>query len=580
MEYLFSLLCLGSSKLALSYLEKGNLKPEVLDANTIKFSTEINTFSVELNQKNNYILDLTLPKREDYSENEILTADGILFFTNPADEADYTFLIEQLSYIFSLPRPIPVVVLVYNPNGIIAMPTNKILEKIWKNTLYEAYIFTKFSKVNLIEILSVQCESLETNTMIMNPEFAWMRVPVLIEQANTLIYNQNYGLAAKYDELLSIIGKRFQMANYLIWVEQAAWLYLQSQDYINGINLLKTYNVKKAKIKQEEYVKILVQQGNILYRSKNYLAAAQKYDFAAKWASFELNNPELYKKIVKSALLTYISANAFEKVFASLEPFDNEEIRNLLTEIGPNLVKAIDTLISAKMYDTAKIQIYLMISVYQKYSIFDFNEQIASMLASVLYPIFEREIAREDPHSAKLVLDEILNVWETYKVARKNLDSSLIELGILFLNINDYKMVDTLYPLIEKKEKQKELEHLRMKHEEEVKMNKVQIKINIQKSIKDGLDNYSKKENEYFNGVLTEIFAITDKLNELKEYQHSLDILGYYLKAFRRYQNPVIKSELNVKNGCDDSKRHAFGLHKELGKIDPTVRILPKNPWI
>ena len=160
--------------------------------------------------------------------------------------------------------------------------------------------------------------------------------------------------------------------------------------YINGINLLKTYNVKKAKIKQEEYVKILVQQGNILYRSKNYLAAAQKYDFAAKWASFELNNPELYKKIVKSALLTYISANAFEKVFASLEPFDNEEIRNLLTEIGPNLVKAIDALISAKMYDTAKIQIYLMISVYQKYP-FDFNEQIASMLASVLYPYSKRD---------------------------------------------------------------------------------------------------------------------------------------------------------------------------------------------
>ena len=162
----------------------------------------------------------------------------------------------------------------------------------------------------------------------------------------------------------------------------------------------------------------------------------------------------------------------------------------------------------------------------------------------------------------------------TYKVARKNLDSSLIELGILFLNINDYKMVDTLYPLTEKKEKQKELEHLRMKHEEEVKMNKVQIKINIQKSIKDGLDNYSKKENEYFNGVLTEIFAITDKLNELKEYQHSLDILGYYLKAFRRYQNPVIKSELNVKKWDAMIQNGMLSdFIKELGKIDPTVRI-------
>jgi hypothetical protein len=335
MDYLFSLICLGSPQLALKYLNNGKMSPSESNAKLVKFDSVISSFSVDSNEKNNYNLEINVPLRSDISEQDLLSSDGILFFTNPTDDTDYTVLKEQFAYISKLPRDLPSIVIFYNPDGLITKPTNKILEMIWKNTLYEAFICSKYSENKIKEILTILCDSISTNSMILNPEFAWMRIPVLIEQANQLIFKQNYGLAAKYVELLSIIGHKFQLADYLIWIEQAAWLYLQAQEYIRAINLLKTYNIKKAKVKQEEYIKVLVQQGNILYRSGNYLQAAQKYDFAAKWASFELNNQELYRKIARSVILAYISANAFDKAFGFLESFNNEEIREILKEIGP-----------------------------------------------------------------------------------------------------------------------------------------------------------------------------------------------------------------------------------------------------
>ncbi len=574
MEYLFSLICLGPSHLAIKYLTKGKMSPVESDNKSVKFNAVISSFSVDSNEKNNYNLEINVPLRSDINEQDLLSSDGILFFTNPTDEADYTVLKEQFAYISKLSREIPSIVIYYNPDGLITKPTNKILENIWKNTLYEAFICSKYSENKIQEILTVLCDAISSNSMILNPEFAWLRIPVLIEKANQLIFKQQYGIAAKYVELLSIIGRKFQMADYLIWIEQAAWLYLQAQEYIRAIDLLKTYNVKKAKIKQEEYVKVLVQQGNILYRAGNYLQAAQKYDFAAKWASFELNNPELYRKIARSVILAYISANAFDKAFGFLETFNNEEAREILKEIGPYVLKAVEYLVSMNKFDLAKMQIYLVISVYQRYSIFDYIPQISNILASVLYVLFDREISKDDPHSSRLILDEISNVWESFRVPKKNLDDLLIKLGQLFLNIRDYHMADRLYPYIEKKEKQKELEDLRMKHEELVKMNELHFKISTQKRIEEAMESYILEEETWLKKILGDLFLIIDKLNEMKQYQYSLDVLNQYTKAFRKYRKIFLKEQMVIKKWDTMLSNNMLNdFMKELAKEEQSFRI-------
>ncbi len=227
-----------------------------------------------------------------------------------------------------------------------------------------------------------------------------------------------------------------------------------------------------------------------------------------------------------------------------------------------------------KKFDLAKMQIYLVISVYQKFSIFDYIPQITNILANVLYVLFEREISKGDPHSSRLILDEITNVWDSFKVPKKNLDDLLIKLGQLFLNINDYHMMDRLYVYIEKKEKQKELEDLRMKHEELVKMNELQYKISNQKRIEDALENYAREEETWLKKIIGDLFIIVDKLNEMKQSQYALEVLNQYTKAFRKYRKNFLKEQMLIKKWDIMLYNNMLNdIIKELAKEEQTLRV-------
>ena len=138
-----------------------------------------------------------------------------------------------------------------------------------------------------------------------------------------------------------------------------------------------------------------------------------------------------------------------------------------LDEITQKIAGAGDFLVAQGKYEEAKTQIYLSFDRYQKAGLPESIKILAIKVIKILKHTLEDQLYKDDVHEAKMSLDELINIWESYDVKKENIDEYLEKIVRLFIRERDFSKVDALIPKFESLELQRKITDLRM-HEEEL----------------------------------------------------------------------------------------------------------------
>ncbi len=169
----------------------------------------------------------------------------------------------------------------------------------------------------------------------------------------------------------------------------------------------------------------------------------------------------------KFAVYSWVSACEIQNAFALLENFDHNEMIQTLNEITQKIAGAADFLVAQGKYEEAKTQIYLSFDQYQKAGLPESIKILAIKVIKILKHTLEDQLYKDDVHEAKMSLDELINIWESYDVKKENIDEYLEKIVRLFIRERDFSKVDALIPKFESLELQRKMTDLRM-HEEEL----------------------------------------------------------------------------------------------------------------
>jgi tetratricopeptide (TPR) repeat protein len=310
---------------------------------------------------------------------------------------------------------------------------------------FEAFVYDQYSKNTLYLILECLAESMITNTMPINVETAWMRIPFFMDKINRLVLQEKWADAAKLTEILTQIKKKFDKQDYYINAEQAGWLYYKSANFLKASAMLQGgINETDALKFKEFYVQDLISQGDRSFKVKRYRNAAEKYEKAALWASIELNNIELNQKSINQAIFTWISACEIPNAFKLIEKLDHTEQLKTMQNLTPKIASATDFLISQNNFDVAKTQLYYAIDKYQRAGLFEDVKKLAEKMITLMKVILQNNIREEFPDEAMLAVDEIINIWETFELKKENIDSILEAIANVYIKKHEFSAIDKL----------------------------------------------------------------------------------------------------------------------------------------
>ncbi|MBD3349931.1 MAG: hypothetical protein GF364_00415, partial [Candidatus Lokiarchaeota archaeon] len=575
MRYMFRVLVLGDPLSSVPFIVNGDVEHVSQDYELSRWSKTLNTGYEE---RCDLEIDVVVSESTDY-DNLIPTSDGILYFLNPNKLEEFE-LFEMISDILlELKRQIPIIVIFYDKDGFIKLPSNALVEYIWENYPFDAFVFNKYSKNKLYEILECLCEAMINSTMPINVQTAWLRVPFLIDKINRLVMQEEWRYAAQLTELLSQIRNLFGKTDYYITAEQSAWLYFKTGDFLKASSLLeKGINKQDAKKFKEFYVRDLLHQGDRAYKVKRFRNAAERYEKAALWSSIELEDNEIYDKAMNDAITTWISACEFSNAFKLMEKLDHNERLKKMDVLTPKIAGAADYLIQNKNYAVLKAQLYYCIDKYQRAGLFESVEIFAEKIVKVMKIILQQDIENKSPDSALLTLDELFNIWETFELEPENLDSIILKIVELFLQKHEFSIIENLLSRVNDIEVKKQISEKRSDAEEKYAKTQQSLAQEDYNKAVAILEKYIQKERDQFSKENQDLIDYVNDL--LKDNQHwdaslilkqkadwykSLNLKIFHdelveelLKVYLKPEKPYIIQFLQEINNLPNNKRTKF----------------------
>ncbi|MHA1728833.1 MAG: hypothetical protein ACTSWY_08885 [Promethearchaeota archaeon] len=496
MRYMFQLLVLGDKKLSLPFLVNGGVEHKANDAELSRWEKNLNVGTDQCDLE----IDVVISSSTDF-DSIIPTSDGILYFLNPNNILDFELFEMIAQIILEEKRRIPIIIVFNTNNGFIKIPSNYLIEYIWEYYPFEAFIYNQYSKNTLYEILECASEAMILGTMPINIETAWMRIPFFINKINRTVINEDWAEAAYLTEIFTQIKKKFENQDYFINAEQAAWLYYKSENYLKASSIIEGVNDSDSKKFKKFYVENMIHSADSLLISADslqimryYRKAAEKYEQAAIWSSIELENSELSKKTLISAISAWISACEFQNAFRLMDRMEHTAQLDIMQNLPTNFSQAADSLIQSEKYDLAKMQLYLCIDKYQRSDLFVEAKIFAEQISTVLKNLLKRCIGDGDPDSALLVLDELLNIWETFDLDIENIDKQVEKIARLFLKVYDFSIIEKLLTYIQDPEIKVKITENRSKAEDEYKKSKKDVAVAKFNEAAKVLEEYIKKE--------------------------------------------------------------------------------------
>ncbi|TFG14698.1 MAG: hypothetical protein EU535_03070 [Promethearchaeota archaeon] len=504
MRYIFKVLTLGDSNLSLPMIKSGKLTHQFQDHEISRWSKTLNVGTDQAVIEIDAVLSSTI----DF-DSIIPTSDGILYFLDPNDVQQFELFEMIIEIIQKMGRTIPIILVFYTRKGFLFTPSNFLLEYIWENFLIEAFVFDLYSKNTFYEVLECLSEAMITGNIPINVETTWMRIPYFKDKINRLLKDERYEDAGNLAEILTNMKKKFEKQDYYITAEQASWLYYKSGLYLNASNVLQEVSKKFSDKFIRIYVENLIHQGSRLYNMKRFHSAAEKFEKAFLYASIELNEPTLADQALKLAITTWIVATQFRNAFQLLDKLNIEEGKKLLRELTPTIAEAIDNLVQNKKYDMVKAYLYFIIDNFQRMGLFDEIKILGEKIVTVLKILMHQYIAENNPDQAQITLDELFSIWETFSIEREDMDDEIRSMAILFLNTNQFSIVDKLINYVQSYSIQKELTELRQQAEEQFRREKKDEQyanfsnaISVLKSyINDEIDMFTVSNSEFYKYI-------------------------------------------------------------------------------
>lgn len=553
MRYIFRVLVLGDPLLAIPFMINGGVEHAGQDAELSHWAKSINIGKDDIADLE---IDVVVTSSADF-DTLIPTSDGILYFINPNKIEDFDLFEMIVDILFEVRREIPIVIIFNDNKGVIRIPSNLLIENIWENYPFEAFVYDQYSKNTLYLILECLTDSMISNTMPINIETAWMRIPFFMDKINRLVLQEKWSDAAQLTEILTQIKKKFDKQDYYITAEQAGWLYYKSANFLKASAMLQSgINETDALKFKEFYVQDLITQGDRSFKIKRYRNAAEKYEKAALWASIELNNLELNQKSLNQAITTWVSACEIPNAFKLIDKLDHADQLKTMQKLTPKIASATDYLISQNNFDTAKTQLYYAIDKYQRAGLFEDVKILAEKMASLMKVILQNNIQEELPDESMLAVDEIINIWETFDLKKENIDSTLESIARVYLKKHDFSAIDKLLMKVTNIEMSRTISELRAKSEEEYKKSKdsmaladyITATIILEKYITEEIRQFAEEDDKLFNYIneLRSAKQYWDAVLILKEkaqWYKKIEQINFYNKYIQQILNIYLESE-------------------------------------
>ncbi|MFW9900874.1 MAG: hypothetical protein ACFFDY_06265 [Candidatus Thorarchaeota archaeon] len=410
--------------------------------------------------------------------------DGIIYFLNPVNEEELELFEMILPDIFSLKRDIPTIVMFYDQNGILPIPINDLLQHIWVN-FPSLEAFANLPPQNFHQALQSLCLAMINGDSPLNIENAWMRFPIFIQMANIYFNNQNYYYAAQAIRKAALIADIYNKDEYFIICEQAAFLYSKINLYLEASKILEKVDKKKSLNFKKLYADAMIREGNLAFNRNEFERAAKNYEQAAQWSSIELLDKIFINEAFKLAINSWISACRVDNALRILDSLPHQDVLKLLTEISDKIGAAADYLVNINNIESAREQLYLAINKYQREALSDELKSLTKKLAEVLITLFSQQVNEEKKHAAKNTYDELENMWESYKVKKENLDSTLEKLITLFFKVNSFGMATILIDKLNSRTLKQQLTKIRDEFEDKYEaLKKKEVEEYINKGLK------------------------------------------------------------------------------------------------
>ena len=425
MRYVFKILILGESEGALEYVTRA-----LQDMGENKES--YNEWYKEINVLDN-ICDLEVDVITDIFSTDldleeiIKVSDGIIYFLNPLNIDEFELFDMYYTIIQGVQRDIPTTILYYDFTGIIPISTNDLFENIWYN-YPNLEVFVNLSPIEFHQVLECLCLAMIAGDTPLNIENAWMRFPIFIELANMNFTQQNYFYAAQSLRKAADISDIYNSDEYFIRCEQTAYLFSKVNLYLEASQILERADRKKSDDFKRIYADKMIIEGNKMFNAKKYELAASQYEKAAQWALIELGDKELIQETFKLGINSWISACDCEKAFRILDRLSHDEVIKVLVNVAEKIIDSAKYLVSLGNLESAKEQLYFSIAMYQKEGLSDESDKLIEKVQDVLIKLLEQKISKRELLSAKMVYEEIDNLWDSYKLEKVNLDKILEKL--------------------------------------------------------------------------------------------------------------------------------------------------------
>ncbi len=539
MRYIFKVLVLGDPNIIPPYItnafgENGEEKDTFLE-----WYKEITVFEDVCDLEVDVIVDLI---GADYDE-ILPIVDGIIYFLNPMKEEETNYFETIIPVIYSVKRNIPTVIIYHDPNGVIPLAVNELLERLWINH-FELEAFANLSPRDFHQALRCLCLAMISGDTPLNIENAWMRYPIFIQLANIFFKNNQFIYAAHAIRKAAMIADIFNNPEKLIISEQAAYFFAKANKYLEASDILKDINKEKSTNFKRLYAQNELTIGNRLFNKRNYEQAANQYLASAQWVAIELKDEEFRKEAFKLAINSWISACRVEKAFKILNNLDHKEALQILNEIKDKIESAADFLVGNNNYYAARDQLYRTIAVYQKEDLFEILKIFTKKLESVLIKMLEIQIKEKDKHAARQSYEEIENLWISYDVKETDIDQQLVELIELFLDDGDFGTSMLLTSKLNSRSLKKKMTELSSRVEDKKKELK---KKESEDLILKGLDlvkEFVKEEKQIIIKLNEEILVKVDEYIQKDQFSNAIHILNEQATFYKQIGKEEAKDNL------------------------------------
>ncbi|MHA1648153.1 MAG: hypothetical protein ACTSVL_11315 [Promethearchaeota archaeon] len=527
---------MGNLENARVYLEQTNIKKVELEQTSqwnyhFAHNADEIDFSIEIPVSNIPDYDVILPM-----------TDGIIYFLNPNRPEERELFQESIKIMDKLERRIPGVILFNDPSKIILESSNHLFKSLWESSSNnEGFILNSFSFQQFPEILQVLSDGIISGKPIINFNIAWIQLPILMNLIDLEINKKNWTKAAIIGEKIVEIKQYLEHQDWQIIAEKTAILYEKSGDLLKAGLILQKFNPVGVSHYKNEYYETLILKAEKDNLIKDFKQSAKDFEKAANWARIELTDNKKVLDSTKNAMLSWIAAAETQYAFALIENFPLNEKRMLLDECTERISVMAEDLLSQNQPDLAKAQLYLCFTSYQKLGLFESIKKIALKSIRVLKRILEKNIKDNDVDSAKLTLDELYNIWETFEIKSENIDHYLIQIGQMFIEKHDFQKVEIVLVKIQSSNLKEKLTQLREKKEDQIKQAQRE---GTQKELFAGiqiLDKYLNEEHSIFAAINQTLY---DKLQTLTIAASSA--------------SPTELSKSNASNISDNSESQSF----------------------